>query len=391
MKPWLPLLAALVSLLPAGCKRTVHGGFSAAPAAAEPAGSKRVILPEGSGQRNWIRVATVRTADIPCEEVSAPGKVEVNPNRIARIVMPVGGRIRQVNVKLGDTVSEGQPLISIDSPESSGAVAAYRQANSQLRQANSALQKAKADLSRLQDLYQHRAVALKEVQQAQNELTQCEAAVEQAQAGREAAVHRLTLLGLRPEQGQQELVVRSPIAGKVLEIAVVAGEYRTDTSANLMTIVDLSSVWIAADVPESSIRLIQVGEAVQVDLVAYPGEVFRGRVMRIADTVDPATRTIKVQTELDNRGGRLRPEMFGKLRHSHGACAAPVVPASAVVHGAAGAAVFLERAPGEYEQVPVTAGEARRGMVPVLSGLKSDDRVVVDGAILLKVPAGGRP
>jgi cobalt-zinc-cadmium efflux system membrane fusion protein len=314
----------------------------------------------------------------------------VNPNRVARVAMPIPGRVSQVHVQLGDAVKQGQPLLAIDSPEASEAVAAHRQAQSELRQARSALEKAKNDLSRVQDLYEHRAAPLKDVQQAQNELTQCEAEVEQAQAARDSAVHRLGLLGLKPGEPRPEVTVLAPISGKVIEIAVVRGEYRTDTSANLLTIADLGTVWMAAEVPESSIRLIQVGEAVQVELAAYPGEIRRGRVMRIADMVDPATRTIKVQTELDNPGGRLRPEMFGKIRHSHGACPAPVVPLSAIVHGEGGAYVFIERAPGEFERAPVGMGEVRAGMTQILSGVKQGDRVVVEGSVLLRGHPGGR-
>ena len=100
----------------------------------------------------------------------------------------------------------------------------------------------------------------------------------------------------------QALAVR-----KVMEIAVAPGEYRNDTSASLMTIADLSTVWMSASVPETRIRYIEVGEAVRAEFSAYPGEEFRARVMRIADTVDAQTRTIKVDAEIPNPTGRLRP------------------------------------------------------------------------------------
>jgi len=385
MKRAITSCAIVFLFLVAGCDRASE---KAPPSSASVprSGSNpgRIVLPPGSPKLDRIRVVPVRTAEFPCEEVSAPGKVEANPNRISRVLMPVAGRVRQVHVRLGDTVQEGQTLLSIDSPEASAAITSCRQAQSQLRQARSALGKAEADLARTRDLYEHRATALKEVQQAQNELTQSQGALEQAQAACDSALHRLAVLGLKPEQTAQDLLVRSPFSGKVLEIAVVAGEYRTDTSTPLMTVVDLGSVWVAADVPESSIRLIQIGEAVQVELAAYPSEIFRGRVMRIADTVDPQTRTIKVQTELDNRNGRLRPEMFGRIRHSHGSCTMQVVPASAILHGDTGAFVFVEKAKGEFGQVQIRVGETRGGLVAISSGLEVGDRVVVEGAILLR-------
>jgi cobalt-zinc-cadmium efflux system membrane fusion protein len=385
-------LAAAASLtLLAGCGRVSESGSPPAVEAKQAPASNRVTLPAGSPRLSGIRVAPVQSGEIPCDEISAPGKVEVNPNRVARVLMPTSGRIRQVLVRLGDSVAEGQALVLIDSPESGEAITAYRQAMSQVRQGRAALEKAKSDLARLQDLYEHFAAALKDVQNARNEQAQAEAALEQAQAARDAATHRLEILGLNPEKGAQPLTVRSPISGKVLEIAVTAGEYRSDTAASLMTVADLSSVWVAADVPESSIRLIDVGEFVEVELAAYPGEVLRGRVMRIADTVDPATRCIKVQTQLDNRSGRMRPEMFGRIRHTHGTCRVPVAPAGAVVHVEAGTVVFVERGAGDFEAVPVRTGEVRSRLVPLLSGVSEKDRIVVEGAVLLKAQLGGRP
>lgn len=375
----------LFALLLAGCTQvpqTAPSVSANSPAAASQ--PERIVLPPDSPKLNRIRVAAVQLGQFPVDEVLAPGKLEANPNRIARIVMPVAGRVRQVLVKLGDPIAEGQPLLTVDSPEAGAAMTAYRQTQSQLRQAKSTLAKVEKDLQRVRDLYQHRAAALKDVLSAENDVTQALSGVEQAQAANEEALHRLELLGLKPGDPLREVTIRAPISGKILEIAVAPGEYRNDTNASLMTIADLSTVWVTSNVPESSIRLIQSGERIEIELAAYPGEVFEGHVKRIADTVDPQTRTVKVQAELENRSGRLRPEMFGKIRHSHGFRVLPVVPASAVVQGEAGASVFVEKAPGGFERIHVGAAETRNGSIPILSGLKAGDRVVVDGAILLR-------
>jgi len=376
----------VLALLLGGCRRVQE---SAPPASADPSSAltldqNRVVLPANSPKLRQIRIAPVELKEIALEEVTAPGKLEANPNRISRVVMPVAGRIRQVLVRLGDSVMEGQPVLTIESPEASAATRAHRQAQAQLRQAQSAQAKSEKDLSRVRDLHEHRAAALKDVLSAENDLAQAQSAVDQAQAGVEEALRRLQMLGLGPGAEAREVAAPAPISGKILEIAVAPGEYRNDTSASLMTIADLSTVWVTSNVPESSIRLIEVGERLEIELAAYPGEVFEGRVKRIADTVDPQTRTVKVQAELENRRGRLRPEMFGKIRHSHSSRALPVVPASAVVQGEAGASVFVERHSGEFERIQVRAGETRNGLIPILSGLKAGDRVVVDGAILLK-------
>jgi multidrug efflux pump subunit AcrA (membrane-fusion protein) len=99
--------------------------------------------------------------------------------------------------------------------------------------------------------------------------------------------------------------------------------------------------------------------------------------------VDPQTRTIKVQAELDNPGGRLRPEMFASVQHSHGSRSVPALPAAAIVRWQGGTAVFLQTAPGEFQRQEVSVGEPDGGFLPVLGGLKGGERVVADGAVLL--------
>ena len=173
----------------------------------------------------------------------------------------------------------------------------------------------------------------------------------------------------------------------MLELSVVPGEYRNDTNAPLMTIADLSTVWVTSHVPESSIRFIQVGERVEVNLVAYPGEMFHGRVSRIADTVDPQTRTIKVRAEMDNRSGRFRPEMYGSIRHTESIANDARSSRSARVHPGRRQNRWSSsrRRPGVSSRRTVDARRtAPATAAGVLSGLKAGDRVVVDGAMLLQ-------
>jgi cobalt-zinc-cadmium efflux system membrane fusion protein len=194
----------------------------------------------------------------------------------------------------------------------------------------------------------------------------------------------MELLGLKPGTFGQQVTVTAPISGKVLDMSIAPGEYRNDTTTPVMTIADLSTVWVSSDVPESAIRFIQPGERIDVSLAAYPGETFRARVTRIADTVDPQTRTIKVRAEMENRGGRFRPEMFGTIRHTEETRITPVVPAGAVVQGDGKTVAFVERQPGTFHPVEVKLGERNGDMLPVLAGLRAGDRVVVDGVMLLR-------
>ena len=151
-----------------------------------------------------------------------------------------------------------------------------------------------------------------------------------------------------------------------------------------MTIADLSSVFMAADVPESQIRLITRGETVKITLAAYPDELFSGTVTRIADIVDPETRTIKVRAALNNNKGRLRPDMFGEIRHEETFRRVAVVPSSAIVQSDKRSIIYREKSPGVYEVVTITFGKQAGDRVPVLSGIAEGDRIVIDGGMLLK-------
>lgn len=383
----LSLLSLCALGLVAGCGRGEGKGAAAAdsPLASTSPGSPAVIVvPTDSPQSRQVRVGPVEVAEVPADEVVAPGRVIANPNRVARVLLPAPGRITEVVAGLGSLVEQGQAVLSLESPDADGAIAGFVQAEATERQARAALTKAQADMERTRDLYGVRAVAEKDLLGAQNDLAQAQGADDAARAAREQAGRKLELLGLKPSDFKQRVLVRAPINGKVLEVNVAPGEYRTDTAAPLMTVADLTTVWIASDVPESSVRLIHVGDPVKIELLAYPGELLTGRVARIADTLDPQTRTVKVYVELPNTQGRLRPEMFGTVRHSGSLKRMPMLAAGAVVQEYGRSIVFLERAPGQYERRRVTVGPPVNDRLPVLGGLQGGDRVVVDGAMLLK-------
>jgi cobalt-zinc-cadmium efflux system membrane fusion protein len=374
-------LIVLVLAAAAGCS----GHASTEPATdTSTATATTVVLPVGSPMLKQIRRERITLKDLPTDEIVAPGKIETNPNRVSKVVLPVAGRVTAVLVKTGDAVAKDQPLLTIQSPDADAAMSAFLSAKATETQSEVALDKAKADRDRAKDLFEHDAVAKKDVQAAESALAQAEAALEQARAAREQSRRRLTVLGLSPTGFEQQVVVRAPLSGKVLELSVVPGEFRNDTTAPLMTIADLSTVWVTSQVPESYIRFVQVGERVEIGLVAYPGEVFEGRVARVADTVDPQTRTVKVQAELNNPKGRLRPEMFGNIHHIEGTARTPVVPAGAVIHTGDQATLFVETAPGRFESRKVTLGPPAGDVVRIVAGVSPGDSVVVDGAMLLQ-------
>jgi cobalt-zinc-cadmium efflux system membrane fusion protein len=373
----------LFTLAFSGCGKPTQVSADKPSAPTTPTDSGEIHLPPDSPQLQRLRVEEVQTEKVPVEEVVVPGKIEAKPTRVSRIALPVAGRVKQVMVTIGDAVREGQPVMAIDSPDIGAGLSAYRQAQAKLSQVRAAEAKADADVNRIRDLFQNRAAAQKDLISAETTLVQSKSDVAQAEAALEESQKKLQVFGIRPDQSSQEVLVRAPVTGKVLEISVTAGEYRNDTSAPVMTIADLSTVFMTADVPENQIRLIRIGEPIQIALTAYPGEIFKGQVKKIGDTVDPQTRTIKVRAELQNPNERLRPEMFGEIRHQQGVREMPVVPAGAIVQGDQRNIVYREKSPGTFEIVDVTVGQRKGDRVPVLTGLQAGDRIVTDGAMLL--------
>jgi cobalt-zinc-cadmium efflux system membrane fusion protein len=383
-----------VSILTA-CDR-LQNGASTADAAGKPVlssapeGIAVVVVPPDSPQAKQLRIEPVRAQAIPTDELSAPARVIVNPNRISRVLPPVQGRITSVHAKLTDNVTEGQPLVTMESPDADAAISAYLQADASVRQAKVTVTKTEADVQRAKNLLPFQGISEKDALAAQNDFAAAQSALETAQATREQALRKLTLLGLKPADFHQGYVVQAPITGVITDINVVPGDYRAavssagDITTPLMSIADLSTVWVACDVPEPFIRQVHIGDSVDIHLVAFPGQTFVGRLARAATNLDPQTRTLKVHVELPNPQRKFVPEMFGTINHAGPLRTVPVVPAAAIVQEYGHSQVFVERRPGEFERRVVTTGTRSGDMVAITSGLQANERIIVDGAILLR-------
>ena len=387
---WVSVAGVFCALWALGaCNRSEGPAAGAAPDSRQQEQSLVTLSPD-SPQLKQIRVELVQLADMPTDEVVAPARVIPNPNRISRLLPQVQGRVTRVMAQLGDTVEKGQPLVELDSPDADAAISTFLQTQASERQAGATLAKARADLTRATDLYEYKAIAEKDLLSARNDLAQATEALETAHAANDQARRKLELLGLTPKASRQPVFVRAPFSGKIIEVNVAPGEYRaaisfhTDTTAPLMTIADLSTVWVSAEIPEPAVRLIHVGEPVSINFVSFPDESFTGKVTRIGDVLDPQTRTLKVLVELPNPQGRLRPEMFGSFRLFGPKRMVPVVPPGAIVQEYGQSLVFVERKPGQFERRQVSTGLRLGAAVSVLSGVQIGDRVITDGAVLLK-------
>lgn len=379
----LPIVCALAVLLTA-CSKPENSSKDETPKQTAEAPKGVVVFAADDPRLKQINIDTVKTVSVAADEISAPAKIEVNPNRVSHALLPVPGRVVKVEAKLGDSVVQGQTIVVIESPALGEAESAYIQAEAGMRQAELTASKADADWSRTKTLFDHGAAAEKDLLTAKSASDLAKAAVDQAKIAREQARQRLELLGLKPGQFQQQAKIGSPISGKVLEISVVEGEYHNEINAPLFTIADLSRVWVSSEVPESAIRYFKIGGMAELELIAYPQESFHARVTRIADTVDSDTRTIKVSAELDNTSGRLRPQMFGKLKYEGSMAVATWVPEDAVVQVEGKDTVFVEQSKGRFLATTVAAGQRYKSGFVIRSGLNEGQRIVTAGAVYIK-------
>ena len=384
----LPVVLAACFLFSTGCgKAGADSPATPAPVAApsaQKANTGEVVMDPAAPELKQMSIETVRDVPVAVDEVTATARIQANPHSVGHAVVPVPGRIVRVMTKLGDPVVRGQALVEMESSAVAEAESAFVQAEASVRQADIALNKAETDLTRITDLYEHQAVAQKEVLSSRTTVALTKSSQEQARTVRDQAKRRLELLGLKPGEFQQRIVVTAPLSGKVMEINVVEGEFRNEINTPLVTINDLSRVWVESEVPESKIRLFRLGGIAQLELIAYPNEIFRAKVTRIADSVESETRTVKVDAEMENTSGRLRPQMFGSLRYSAGEAPSPWIPDGAVVRLNGVDMVFVERSPGHFLSVPVELGKPQGGGYPVSKGVKAGDRVVTQGTVYLK-------
>jgi len=179
------------------------------------------------------------------------------------------------------------------------------------------------------------------------------------------------------------LTIATPIAGSVIELATAAGAFWNDTNSALMTIADLSAIWVTANVPEKDTDLISKGQPVDVVFAAHPVEVFKGEVLFVSDVLDSETRRTKVRIAFQNSNMRLKPNMFANVTFFAPPQRAAAVPTSALILKNDSDRVFVEVAPWTFELRPVEVDFHQGNVAIIKSGLAAGERAVVKGGVLL--------
>jgi membrane fusion protein, heavy metal efflux system len=372
-------LLLLVLLVAArGCRSSAAAEKDPAPPRGDPTiEGERLTLADGSPQIEAVTSAAVSTAD--ADSVRLNGRVVWNEDVTVRIFSPFAGRVMRVPVGSGEAVRSGDLLAEIASPD-------LGQAQADASRAETDLALAERTLRRMRDLFDHGVVAEKEVFAADADLAR-------ARAEQQRARGRLALYGVDSMSAHQAFFLRAPFDGVVVERNVTAGqEVRPDQMlanapqlfAPLFVVTDPTRLWVLLDLPERDVSALRQGIAVRVRADAWPDRLFDGKVMVISSAVDPATRTLKVRCTLDNPARLLRAEMLVHVDVPGVPGPRLAVPAAAVLLQGDAHVVYVEESRGHYRRVEVAVGPESGGAVPVLRGLRSGDRVVTSGTILLE-------
>lgn len=371
----LTLTSALALLVLSGCGR----GEQPAPsdAATPPQGRSGSAKPDAPP-----RVVTAVVEFSPSHQsLTLSGKIAYGEDRYSRISSPLQGRVVEVRAHLGDRVKVGDVLLVIDSPDIAQAYSEYVKEDSDLQYATRAHELAK-------DLYENKALPLKDLKQAENELIKARAEFRRAK-------ERLLSLRVPAEEldkplDRQKITSRfdmkSPLTGIVVERAVTPGQsVGGDSSQVLFTVADLDMLQVLADVYERDLALVREGQFAKVTVEAYPGVDFPATVAAIGDVVDPTTRTIKLRAWVNNEPHKLKPEMFARLHIELGDSAQFLtVPREAILEADGKQFVYVEEAPDRYVKREVKIGASSGDQARVIEGLRSGERIVVKGAVLIK-------
>jgi membrane fusion protein, heavy metal efflux system len=330
----------------------------------------KILVPVGSSLRARLSVMAVSLQPVS-PKLLLPAVVESDPARTAAVLTPLSGRLIALKVALGDRVVRGQVLAVIDSPDlaqayndNDKAADAYR-----LTEKNLARQEAQNKLGVASD---------RDLDQAKSDYAQAAAEYTRTQA-------HLKVLGasLDAKPAIRALTVTAPVGGSVTALSVAAGNMINDPTQPLMTIADLSTIWVTALVSEKDIAAVSKNEDAQVTLAAYPTEVRQGKVLFVSDVIEPDSRRAKIRIAFANSDYLLKPNMFATVVLAGRERPLIVLPSSALLMNNDRTSVFVATAPWTFERRNVDAQLEEGESVAIRSGLSAGEQVLVKGGILL--------
>jgi cobalt-zinc-cadmium efflux system membrane fusion protein len=333
-------------------------------------------------------------------ETVTEGKVAVDEDRSTPVFSPYAGRVNKLMVRPGDSVKQGQALFVIEAADTVQAQNDFIASMTGLNKARSALDLAQIQDKRAKDLFEGKAVPLKDYQQTQANLIQAQNDVRSAQTALEATRNKLRILGLTDEaistfqeKGRIDpnTTIFSPITGTVVQRKVGPGQYvNSGASDPVFVIGDLSTVWLTAFVREADASMVAVGQEIAVNVLALPNRPLTARINYVSAAIDPATRRLLVRATIDNKDGLLRPEMFANVTIYSGTDHAAVgVPKQALIYEGDQVRIWVAHEDKSIELRQIKTGRINGDLVEIEGNLNPGEQIVAKGSLFIDRAASG--
>jgi membrane fusion protein, heavy metal efflux system len=361
----------------AGCSSSQNANqmTSYSSQASKSATPELFAIPED--QMSHVQVVTVKAGKLT-RTLRLTGAVAYNAFKTTPVITQVGGPVSRILVVPGQQVREGEPMLEVASPDYSQLLDTYLKARDTFRVTDK-------NYARAQDLYQHNAIAERDLLQAESDRNQ-------AQADLNASEQAMKILGIKnPDDlakaptSSAEIPVIAPIGGEVVERLVSPGQVMQAGQTQAFTISDMNTVWVLANVYQNDLAYVKIGDNVVVQTDAYPDS-FHGRISYISAALDPNTRTLQARIVVDNPGEKLKRDMYCTVVVTAGAIQnAIAVPDASVLRDDENQPfVYVENGANQFGRRTVEIGESQNGQTQILQGLSAGDKVVGDGSLFLQ-------
>jgi membrane fusion protein, heavy metal efflux system len=393
--------AALLGLAGAGLYGFIHMGGAPRANSELSSQSRKGLQRYTPTPAEWASLTIEPvTEQIFRAETITEGKIAVDEDRSTPVFSPYVGRVTKLLTRPGDSVTQGQPLFVIEAADTVQAQNDFIAAMTGLNKAQSAVDLAQLQDKRAKDLFEGRAVPLKDYQQSQATLVQAQNDLRSSQTALEAARGKLRILGLTDdaisafqEKGRIDpnTTVFSPITGTVVQRKIGPGQYVSAGATDPVFVIgDLSTVWLIAFVRETDAATVAVGQEIAFNVLALPGRPLTARIDYVSAAIDPATRRLLVRATVNNKDGLLKPEMFANVTiYSGNDHPAIGVPKQALIYEGDQVRLWVAHEDKSIELRQIKTGLTNGDLVEVEGNLKPGERIVTKGSLFIDRAASG--
>lgn len=370
-------VVAALSLFTLGCSDTKTSAGDPGISGPASGADKAALFSIPADQMSHIQIVTVEPSTVT-RSLRLTGAVAYNGFATTPVITQVSGPVSRIVVAPGENVHAGQPLLYVASPDFSQLRATYLKANDAFKLAD-------REYARARDLYDHHAIAEKD-------LIAAESVRNQAEADLQASEQALHVLGFKsPDQALQtrtspELPVLAPIAGEVVERLVAPGQLLQAGATQTFTISNMSTVWVQANVYQQDLPYVRIGDPVEISTDSYPGMIFHGKISYVAAALDPTTRTLQARIDVKNPGEKLKNNMYVIAQIQAGTIKnAITVPNAAVLRDSENEPfVYIVAGQNQFARRGVTLGQTTEQNTEISTGLAPGDRVAANGSLFLQ-------